>query len=73
MVKKYKKIGMVKEIKIYVKVKKIGNSKGIIIEKDIADLIKLEIGDYLEISLQKINKEDYLLKNNKEKPEEKTD
>jgi len=47
---------MVREIeKRKFKIKKIGNSKGIIIDKDIAEFLNLEVGDWVEITLRKIN------------------
>ena len=46
---------MVREVKKRMfKIKQIGNSKGIIIDKDIADFLKLEIGDWVEISIKKL-------------------
>jgi len=35
------------------KVKKIGNSKGIIIDKDITELLKIEVDDWVEITIKK--------------------
>lgn len=36
------------------KIKQIGNSRGIIIDKDIADLIGLKVGDWCEVSIEKV-------------------
>ena len=36
------------------KVKKIGNSKGIVIDHDITNLLKIEVGDWVEVSIKKV-------------------
>jgi antitoxin component of MazEF toxin-antitoxin module len=39
------------------KVVKIGNSKGVTLKKNIAEVMKIEIGDNLEVTIKKIEED----------------
>ncbi len=48
-----------KTIQTLVKITRIGTSSGVIIDKKIMDLLDLKVGDYLQISIEKLRKEDF--------------
>ncbi len=48
---------MVKKVDIVAKVIKFGNSLGITIKKDICEILNVEEGDFLQLSIEKIEKE----------------
>ena len=48
---------MVKKIDTIARIINVGNSIGITISKDIKDLLDLKSGDYIKISVEKIEKE----------------
>ncbi len=51
---------MVREIiQTLVKLTKIGNSKGVVIDKKIIEFLGLEIGDFLQLTIEKIEKKDF--------------
>lgn len=47
-------------IQTLVKITRIGSSHGVIIDKKIMDLLNLKFGDYLQISIEKVEKEDFV-------------
>ncbi|KKK43611.1 hypothetical protein LCGC14_0471680 [marine sediment metagenome] len=51
---------MVRSIERACKILKIGNSKGIIIDKDTLEYLKLKVGDWVKIQIEKVenNEED---------------
>lgn len=51
---------MVKEtIQTIVKITRIGSSSGVIIDKKVMDLLDLKIGDYLQLTIEKLEKKDF--------------
>jgi len=56
-----------KNIQTLAKLTQIGNSKGVVIDKKVIDLLGLKLGDYLQINIKKLNKEDYKKNSNKKK------
>ncbi len=48
-----------KSIQTLAKLTQIGNSKGVIIDKKVIDLLGLELGDYLQLTVEKLEKEDF--------------
>ena len=46
-------------IQTLAKLTQIGNSKGVVIDKKIIDVLGLEIGDYLQLTIEKIEKKDF--------------
>lgn len=48
---------MVRKIQTIGKLTKIGNSKGVVIDKKVIDLLGLNTGDYLQLTIEKIEKE----------------
>ena len=58
---------MRKNIQTLAKLTQIGNSKGVVIDKKVIDLLGLKLGDYLQINIKKLNKEDYKKNSNKKK------
>lgn len=46
-------------IQTLAKLTQIGNSKGVVIDKKIVDLLGLEIGDYLQLTVEKLEKKDF--------------
>ena len=48
-----------KTIQTLVKITKIGSSSGVIIDKKVMDLLDLKIGDYLQLTIEKLEKEDF--------------
>ncbi len=51
---------MSEDPKFIVKIKKHGSSLGITIPKYVRELYNLKIGDFLQISLKKIKRENYI-------------
>jgi len=49
---------MVREVKKGYKIIRIGNSQGVIIDKNSLDYLGLEIGDWVEIIIKKVENED---------------
>lgn len=49
---------MVIKIKTVARIIKIGNSIGITISKDVRDLLGLQKGDYIQISIEKVEKKE---------------
>jgi len=61
---------MVREIiQTLVKLTKIGNSKGVVIDKKIIEFLGLEIGDFLQLTIKKIEKKDFRKKESNKKNE----
>jgi antitoxin component of MazEF toxin-antitoxin module len=61
---------MVREIiQTLVKLTKIGNSKGVVIDKKIIEFLGLEIGDFLQLTVEKIEKKDFRKKESNKKEE----
>lgn len=61
---------MVREIiQTLVKLTKIGNSKGVVIDKKIIEFLGLEIGDFLQLTVEKIEKKDFRKKESNKKKE----
>ena len=61
---------MVREIiQTLVKLTKIGNSKGVVIDKKIIEFLGLEIGDFLQLTVEKIEKKDFRKKESNKKNE----
>ena len=52
-------IKVIKIIQTLAKLTQIGNSKGVVIDKKIVDVLGLEIGDYLQLTIEKIEKKDF--------------
>jgi len=48
-----------KTIQTLVKITKIGSSSGVIIDKKVMDLLNLKVGDYLQLTIEKLEKEDF--------------
>lgn len=48
-----------KTIQTLVKITKIGSSSGVIIDKKVMDLLGLKVGDYLQLTIEKLEKEDF--------------
>lgn len=48
-----------KTIQTLVKITKIGSSSGVIIDKKVMDLLDLKVGDYLQLTIEKLEKEDF--------------
>jgi len=46
---------MVKNIEKLGRIIKIGNSKGVIIDKDILEYLDLDIGDAVKLTIEKVN------------------
>ena len=46
-------------IQTIVKITRIGSSSGVIIDKKVMDLLDLKIGDYLQLTIEKLEKEDF--------------
>ena len=49
---------MVSKIKTIARIINMGNSIGITISKDVRALLKLQKGDYIQLTIEKINLED---------------
>ncbi|KKN51817.1 hypothetical protein LCGC14_0619170 [marine sediment metagenome] len=49
---------MVRSIERACKILKIGNSKGIIIDKDTIEYLKLDVGDMVKITIEKVENKD---------------
>ncbi|MHA1755219.1 MAG: AbrB/MazE/SpoVT family DNA-binding domain-containing protein [Promethearchaeota archaeon] len=49
---------MVKEVKTVAKIIKIGNSLGNTIGKDVCDILDLKPGDYIQLTIEKIEKKE---------------
>jgi antitoxin component of MazEF toxin-antitoxin module len=48
-----------KNIQTIGKLTKIGNSKGVVIDKKVIDLLDLKLGDYLQLTIEKIEKGEF--------------
>lgn len=48
-----------KTIQTIVKITRMGSSSGVIIDKKVMDLLDLKIGDYLQLTIEKLRKEDF--------------
>jgi len=48
-----------KNIQTIGKLTKIGNSKGVVIDKKVIDLLDLKLGDYLQLIIEKVEKKDF--------------
>ncbi|KKM72011.1 hypothetical protein LCGC14_1424770 [marine sediment metagenome] len=48
---------MVRSIERACKILRIGNSKGIIIDKDTIEYLKLDVGDMVKIKIEKVENE----------------
>ena len=48
-----------KTIQTLVRITKIGSSSGVIIDKKVMDLLGLKVGDYLQLTIEKLEKEDF--------------
>ena len=48
-----------KSIQTIGKLTRIGNSKGVVIDKKVVDLLDLKLGDYLQLTIEKVEKEEF--------------
>ena len=55
---------VLKTIQTLVKITRIGTSSGVIIDKKVMDLLDLKVGDYLQITIEKLEKKDFKTQKN---------